>query len=131
MAVWCVGYPEFKSGDRVVSLVFHPPEIKSGTGATIISPVTGTLYAVQLPNGELHRWFAWFELQALNPRPYNYLQPGEYVRILTNQGHPAMIKIGTVVRIVKVIARTPFYDLRLEDGKYHRWLAEFEIARPI
>ncbi len=131
MAVWCAGYPEFKPGDRVVSLVFHPPEIKSGTEATIISPVTGTLYAVQLPDGELHTWFAWFELQALNPRPYNYLQVGDYARILVNQGHPPMIKIGTVVRIVKVIARTHFYDLRLEDGKYHRWLAEFEIARPL
>lgn len=133
MAVWCIGYPQFKSGDRIVSLVFHPPEIKSGTEATIISPQVGMLYAVQLPDGELHRWFAWFELQAVNPRPYNYkyLQIGDYARVLTEQGHPSKIKKGMIVKVVKVIAQTPFYDLRLENGKYHRWLAEFEITHPV
>lgn len=133
MAVWCMGYPQFKSGDRIVSLAFHPPEIKSGTEATIISPQVGMLYAVQLPDGELHRWFAWFELQAVNPSSYNcpYLQMGDYARVVTDQGHPPMIKKGMVVKIVKVIGQTPFYDLRLEKGKYHRWLAEFEITHPV
>lgn len=133
MAVWCIGYPQFHSGDRVVSLASHPPEIKSGTEATIISPQVGTLYAVQLPDGELHGWFAWFELQAVNSRPnyYECYQLGDAVRILTDQGHPPKIKKGMLVKIAKVIARTSFYDLRLDDGSYHRWLAEFEITRPM
>lgn len=133
MPVWCIGYPQFKSGDRIVSLVFHPPEVKSGTEATIISPYVGMLYAVQLPDGELHRWFAWFELQSVNPRPYNdkCLQIRDYARVLTEQGHHSKIKKGMIVKVVKVIAQTPFYDLRLDNGKYHRWLAEFEITYPV
>lgn len=55
--------PQFKPGDRVVSLVSHPPEISSETEAIVIRPYIGTLYAVLLPNGELYRWFADFELQ--------------------------------------------------------------------
>ena len=72
-------------------------------------------------------------MQAVNPRPYNYkyLQIGDYARVLTEQGHPSKIKKGMIVKVVKVIAQTPFYDLRLENGKYHRWLAEFEITHPV
>jgi hypothetical protein len=72
-------------------------------------------------------------LQAVNPRPYNYkyLQIGDYARVLTEQGHLSKIKKGMIVKVVKVIAQTPFYDLRLENGKYHRWLAEFEITHPV
>ncbi len=90
MSVWYMSYPKFKSGGRIVSIVFHPPEIRSGTEAIIISPQVGMLYAVQLPDGEFHRWFACFELQAINPCPYNYqyLQIGDYARILTEEGHP-------------------------------------------
>lgn len=125
-----MGYPEFHPGDRVVSIVFHPPEIQSGTGATIISPRLGDLYAVQLPDGELHRWFAGAELQTVNPSsiscvPYKL---GDLVRVLNDQGHPPKIKKGMTVKVVKAISQIPFYDLRLENGKYHRWLAEFEIV---
>ena len=131
-AFWCIGYPQFDTGDRVVSLVIHPPEIETGTEATIITPQIGTLYAVQLPDGELHRWVAWFEVKAVDPS-YNYYQchqVGDYVKILNDRGHHK-IKKGMVVRIAKIISQTPFYDLRLDNGNYHRWLAEFEITQPM
>lgn len=132
MAVCCINYPEFKAGDKVVSLVMHPPEINTGTNAVIIAPWTGLLYAVQMPDGQLHRWFAWFELKALNTKPEYCPFPKEadYAMIVNDQGHPHMIKKGMKVKIVKVV-QTPFYDLMLENEKYHRWLAEFEIIHPV
>ena len=121
---------QFKKGDKVVSLVIHPPEIKSGTSATIISPYHGTLYAVKLPDGELHRWFADFELEPVNKKQKT-LKFGDLAKIINTKGHPPMIKEGMIVKIAKVINNATFYDLKLEDGKYHRWLAEFEITYPI
>jgi hypothetical protein len=108
----------------------HPPEIEPGTKGTIVSPRTGSLYAVQLPNGELHQWFAGFELEPVNFQNIycGLLLPGSFARILTAQGHPPHIKPGTIVRIVKVIGQVPFYDLMIDRKGYHRWLAEFEIA---
>ncbi|SHH11501.1 hypothetical protein [Desulfosporosinus lacus] len=124
-----MGYPGFKPGDKVVSLAIHPPEIQSGTKATIVSPKVEGLYAVQLPNGELHRWFAWSELEAVNSNPNcnGIHQKGVFVRILNDQGHPHMIHKGMIVKVVKVIPQTLFYDLRMENGMYHRWLADFEL----
>lgn len=119
--------PHFQPGDKVESLVFHPPEIKSGTKATIISPWISTLYAVQLPDGELHRWFADFELQSTNNKNNRTLQFGDTARVTENKGHPPMIQPGMVVKIVKTLPNTLFYDLKLENGMYHRWLADFEI----
>lgn len=122
---------QFHVGEKVMSLVSHPPEIESGTEAKIVSPWFGSLYAVKLPNGELHRWFAEFELQAVNPGCSNYIRVGDYATITSVKGHPPMIKEGMVVQIVKVIYPAVYYDLYLEDNKYHRWLAEFEIAHII
>ena len=129
MASGYISYPGFKSGDKVVALVFHPPDIKSGTKATIISPRIEGLYAVQLPDGELHRWFAGSELESIgsSPNSYGILQPGELARVLNAKGHPPKIIVGMIVKIVKVCPQALIYDLRLENGKYHRWLADFEI----
>ncbi len=124
-----IRYSGFKPGDKVVALVFHPPEIKSGTKATIISGRVERFYAVQLPDGELHRWFAGSELESISPSPnrYGILQPGDLARVLNDKGHPPKIDKGIIVKIVKVFTSTLLYDLRLENGKYHRWLADFEI----
>lgn len=135
MSMHCVGYPEFNHGQNVISIVDHPPEIKPGTMATIVSPWIGTLCAVQLPNGEIHRWFASFELAPANPLPYfsGPLAAGNYATIVSNVGHgdPPHIAVGTVVRIVKCIPQVIFYDLMIDGTEYHRWLAEFEIAAPL
>ncbi|KGK88372.1 hypothetical protein DP73_12825 [Desulfosporosinus sp. HMP52] len=124
-----ITYPGFKPGDKVVALVFHPPEIRSGTKATIISPRVESLYAVQLPDGELHRWFTGSELEPVSPclNHYGILQAGELARVLNEKGHPPKIQQGMIVKIVKVFPQTLVYDLKLENGKYHRWLADFEI----
>jgi hypothetical protein len=124
-------YPLFASGDKVVSLVFHPPEIVSGTEATVIAPFTGTLCAVLLPNGELHRWFADFELQPAGKNVDCPLRIGDYATVKSNKEHGHGIEAGTTVRIAKVIPQSFFYELRLENGSLHRWLAEFEITYPI
>lgn len=58
---------------------------------------------------------------------YGTHQIGDLVRVLNSQGHPPKIHQGMVVKVVKVIPQALFYDLRLENGKYHRWLADFEI----
>ena len=123
--------PQFRAGDRVVSLAYHPPEIESGTEATVVSPHLGALYAVQLPDGELHRWFTGFELQSVNPNANHFFQIGALVKIQTTHGHPPKIEKGMVVKVVKVIPQIYFYDLMLDDDKYHRWLAEFEITYPV
>jgi len=117
---------KFKSREQVVSLAIHPPEIESSTKLTIISPHYGTLVAVKLPSGELHRWFADFELEPIYDRNC-VIQEGDFAKIKTNKGHPPMIKEGMSVQVVRLI-RTDFYDLYIEDGKYHRWLAGFELA---
>jgi hypothetical protein len=108
----------------------HPPEIEPGTKGTVISTRVGSLYAVQLPNGELHRWFAGFELQPVKSH-FTYcglLSPGSFARILTTEGHPPLIKAGSVVKIVKTIIQVPYYDFIKDDKSYHRWMAEFEIV---
>jgi hypothetical protein len=128
MTLWCGGPPDFQPYDRIVSLVYHPPEIRPGTKGTIVSQQTGSLYAVQLPNGELHRWFAEGELEpAYDPNYRRQLLPGSAAIIKNTKGHPPHIQEGMTVRIIKVLERVPFYDLMI-DGMYHRWLADFEMA---
>jgi len=119
--------PQFLPGANAISLVSHAPEIEPGTPIKIVKPWFGDLCAVQLPDGMIHRWFAWFEL-----RPENYLTPGSFATLINSTGHgkPPHVDVGTKVRIVKCIS-TFFYDLMLNDGEYHRWLAEFELANPI
>lgn len=130
MEPWCISPPEFCPDERVVSLVSHPPEIEPGTKATIVAPHTGSLYAVQLPDGELHRWFARFELEPLDCslKGCELLCPGSMARIISTEGHPSHVMIGTIVKIVKVIERVVYYDLIINYHGYHRWLAEFEIV---
>lgn len=129
MALWCNSTPQFMPGDKVVSLVYHhPPEIQPGTTGDIASCQVGGLYAVQLPNGELHRWFAGFELESLSTGYYyNDLLSGSLAKIVSTKGHPQHIKEGITVRIVQAIASVPYYEVWIK-GKSHRWLAEFELA---
>lgn len=125
-------YQLFIPGENAISLVNHPPEIYPGTPVTIVKPWNGMLCAVQLPNGEIHRWFAWFELRTMSPYTNNPLSPGSYATVVEAKGHgkPPHVPTGTTVRIVRCIPTT-FYDLTLSNGEYHRWLAEFELAKPI
>lgn len=81
----------------------------------------------------IHRWFAWFELESDNmPPDQKHIVPGSLVKVRNSTGHgsPPHVKVGTTVRSVKCIPVT-FYDVILSNGEYHRWLAEFELARPI
>ena len=125
-------YAQFHHGQDVISIVDHQPEIKPGTQGRIVSPWFGSLCAVELPNGEIHRWFASFELSPVTPLPNipGALAPGSYAKVVSNIGHgnPPHIAVGTVVRIVKCIPQAIFYDLMINGTQYHRWLAEFEIA---
>lgn len=127
--------PQFQAGQNVISIVNHPPEIEPGTLAMIVSPWIGNLCAVQLPNGEIHRWFASFELAPINPltQSLESLAPGTYARVVSNIGHgnPPHIAVGTIVRIVKCMFPIVFYDLLIHGTQYHRWLAESELAFPL
>lgn len=125
----CFLYPEFAPGENAISIVSHEPEIHPGTPVKIVRPWIGSLCAVQLPDGMIHRWFAWFELRPVDNMP---LIPGSYAIVENSTGHgnPPHVKVGTKVRIVKCIP-TIFYDTTLSSGEYHRWLAEFELAKPI
>jgi len=123
-------YPYFQSGEKVVSLAIHPPEVGCGTPATIIKNYYGALYAVKLADGELHRWFAPSELEPVN-RAQKHFNLRDFARIIENNGHPPKIKKGMIVQIAKVIPKVYFYDLWLEDGKYHRWLTDFELTYPL
>ena len=120
--------PQFSPNTRAIAIVIHPPEIQPGDPVEIVKPWFGYLCAVELPNGKIHRWVAWFELKPEN----SYLTPGSYATVLNSTGHgkPPHIEVGTRVRIVKCI-ETFFYDTILINGEYHRWLAEFELAFPI
>ncbi|GLC29594.1 hypothetical protein [Clostridium omnivorum] len=124
--------PQFFPGSDAISIVNHPPEIHPGTPVKIVKPWFGNLCAVQLPNGMIHRWFAWFELKPEGPYTNIPLAPGSYARVINSTGHgnPPHVKVGTKVKIVKCIP-TIFYDSMLSSGEYHRWLAEFELANPI
>ena len=124
--------PKFPAGTSVISIVSHPPEIDPGTPVRIVNPWIGNLCAVQLPDGMIHRWFASFELRPENVCSNNPFIPGSYATVINTIGHgdPPHIEVGTRVRIVKCIS-TIFYDVRLNNGEYHRWLAEFELAKPI
>jgi hypothetical protein len=128
MAMICASRPTFRPLDEVVSLVYHTPEIEPGTRAVVVSPKIGSLYAVQLPSGEYLQWLAGFELEEIERRlsSRGTFTPGSLARVVSAQGH-AMIKEGMIVRIIQSLERVPFYDVKIE-GKYHRWLAEFEIA---
>lgn len=124
------GQPEFSHGEKIASLVFHPPEITNGMMVTIVKPNPITFYAVMLPNRELHRWIADFELRPMNPEARGSLKPGDMATVIEDEGHGSMIKKGMNVRIEKVFSDTYLYDVLLPDGMYHRWLAEFELVRP-
>ncbi|OLS01632.1 hypothetical protein TICRE_24560 [Tissierella creatinophila DSM 6911] len=127
-----LNYPEFSAGDRVISIVSHPPEIHPGTSARIVNPWIASLCAVKLPDGMIHRWFASFELEPEDACSSNNLTPGGYATVINSTGHgqPPHVEVGTRVRIVKCIP-TIFYDVILSNGEYHRWLAEFELSKPI
>lgn len=122
--------PEFHAKEKVASLVFHPPEITSGTMLTIVGSHPIVFYAVMLPDRQLHRWIADFELKPVNQRTEEPLKPGDMATVVEDEGHGSMIKKGMNVRIEKVFDSTYLYDVLLPDGKYHRWLAEFELVRP-
>ncbi len=121
----------FYPGDGIVAISDLPPDIVSGTAAAVVSHQMETLYAVELSTGELYRWFAGFELQGVQPKQNGDFQLGDFAFTVTDKGHPPLIKIGMPVRIIKVLPHTHFYDLLLEDGKYRRWLADFEVTFPI
>jgi len=124
--------PQFPPGTNAISIVSHPPEIYSGTPVKIVKPWFGNLCAVQLPDGMIHRWFAWFELQPENPYSGVPLAPGSLAKVISSTGHgnPPHVEVGTTVRIVRCIPTT-FYDVTLSNGEYHRWLADFELAKTI
>ena len=119
--------PLFRSGDRVPADKLFC-ESRPKTQATVMCIQNGRLYAVQLPSGELYRWFAPFELLPITPTFNNYLWEGDYATVQTEEGHPSHIKKGMTVKVVQAIKSTPFYDVRLPDGSYRRWIAEFEIT---
>lgn len=128
----CYPFPQFSTGENAISLVYHEPEIHPGTTVKIVKPWIGNLCAVKLPDGMIHRWFAWFELR---PADANYnmpLAPGSFAIVTNSTGHgnPPHVQVGTKVQIVKCIYTT-FYDLMLDNEEYHRWLAEFELAEPV
>jgi hypothetical protein len=77
----------------------------------------------------LHTWFARPELEPVHTD--HELQEGDFAKIVYNEGHPPEISVGTTVKIAKVVYDVFFYDLILEDGMYHRWLADFELAQPV
>jgi hypothetical protein len=115
-----------------MSLVDHAPEILPGNPVKIVKPWFGNLCAVQLPDGMIHRWFAWFELEHVSTCSKYPYTPGSYATVINSEGHgnPPHVKVGTRVQIVKCIP-TVFYDVMLSNGEYHRWLAEFELANRI
>jgi hypothetical protein len=125
--------PQFVPGENAISIVNHAPEIQPGTPVNIVKPWYGNLCAVQLPSGEIHRWFAWFELTPQDTFSGNLLSPGSFATVIKSTGHgkPPHVPTGTLVRIVKCIPNTIFYDVILNSGEYHRWLAEFELAKPL
>ncbi|MGE5474321.1 MAG: hypothetical protein ACM3UU_08890 [Ignavibacteriales bacterium] len=124
--------PQFSPGTNAISIVSHPPEIHPGTPVKIVKPWRGNLCAVQLPDGMIHRWFAWFELQPENPYSSVPLAPGSVAIVINSTGHgnPPHVKVGTPVKIVRCFPNTIFYDVMLSNGEYHRWLADFELAKP-
>lgn len=130
MALFCINPPEFCPNDRVVSLACHHPEIEPGTHETIVAPHIGSLYAVQLPDGELHTWFARFELEPVDARQRDcdFICPGSLARVVSTEGHPHHIECGMVVKIVKAIEKIVYYDVIVDCHGYHRWMAESEIA---
>ncbi len=129
MALWCTGSPEFETNERVVSLVYRRlPEIEPGTKGRVVSVQVGSLYAVQLPCGELHQWFARFELEPLDPGQWGVLKPGTAAKITSAEGRPPHIMAGMAVQIVHSVGMVPFYDVMIDGLGYYRWLAETELA---
>jgi hypothetical protein len=112
----------------VTCLTAHPPGIKPGTRAAVVSSQNGALYAALLPDGEIYRWFSGSELQPAASRQGGTFQAGDYARVMSVEGHSSKIKKGMAVRIVKAINQTPYYDVKLSDGTYRRWLADFEVT---
>ena len=125
-------YNKFSTGENVISLVSHPPEIKPGDPVKIVKSWNGHLCAVELPDGMIHRWFASFELSPADNYIRHSFVPGRYAKVINIEGHgnPPPVEVGTVVKIVRCIPTT-FYDVTLSNGEYHRWLADFELAYPV
>lgn len=109
-------------------LMACPPGIHPGMKVAAVSKQTGPLYAVRLPDGELYRWFTTAELQPVNPMRNATYQAGDYAKVIYTEGHAPKIKKGMTIRIVKAIAHASYYDVKLPDGGYHRWLADFEVT---
>ncbi len=124
--------PLFLPCTNAISIVYHPPEIHPGTPVKIVRPWSGHLCVVELPDGMIHRWFAEFELKPWNLDSSIPLAPGNFATVINSMGHgnPPHVEVGTTVRIIRCLPTT-FYDVTLGSGEYHRWFAEFELAKPI
>ena len=126
-------YPHFMPQEYALSLVSHHHTVAPGSRIKIVKPWYGGLCAVQMPDGEFHRWFAWFELEPDNPQINSFLSPGSYAIVISTSGHgdPPHVPIGTRVQILRCFPNAIYYDTILENGEYHRWLADFELVKDI
>lgn len=126
----CKNSEYYKPGDTVVSLVNHSPIVKTGTVGKILNRWAGTLYAVKLPNGEYYRWLDSHDLDPIDPSQHT-LRVGDSAILNTNRHehfyHP-LLKTGLIVRIVKIIKETDYYDISINDVLNHAWIAGFEIS---
>ena len=128
----CYLPPKFSPGEKALVLVSHAPETGPGELVKIVKLWTGNLCAVELPDGKIHRWFAAFELSPDDRFANCPFEPGKSATVISDEGHgsPPHVKVGTRVKIVRCFP-TSFYDVYLENGDYHRWLAGFELAKPV
>ena len=128
----CFVPPQFFPGTNAISLVSHAPDIQPGDLVNIVNSWNGNLCTVKLPNGMIHRWFASFELSSNDIYSNCPLAPGKFVTVISSEGHgnPPHVEVGTTVKIVRCIPTT-FFDVILNNGEYHRWLAGFELANPV
>ena len=129
--ITCYNNEYFHVGDEVISLVYNSPSINIGTVGTIVNSWVGPLFAVIMPNGEFYKWLAAQDLYPVDPSQHT-LRVGDSAIIKTDRkdsfNNPFLIN-GVVVRIIKIIGKTDYYGISVNDQKTNNaWLAGFDIS---
>lgn len=124
--ITCRNNNRYVPGQMVKSIVFHSSLLQIGTVGKVLSTWAGRVFAVEASNGELHRWFDQSELQSLNPNDPQLVE-GINAMVVSKKAH-YNIRNGEIVKIVKIIEGTDYYELDVAEVAYRQWVAGFELT---
>jgi hypothetical protein len=121
----CSNTRPYLPGEKVRLLAYRIPDIPFGTIGTVKNRWYGKLCGIETPDGEILRWLQRFELESVDPN-YRRLVEGMEVYVMTERLAPPL-KRGEIVRIIKVINETDYYEVEFNGRR--RLATGYELTR--